>query len=683
MTTPNCPQPERLSEYVAGALDLGPHEAVEQHVDTCHVCQATVAELDDSVDTLFTGLASHRPATAEQDDSQLEALMGRAKALSEPSTAPKPAAVLPEGTVLGNYVLAELIGGGGMGQVYRAKHVHMKRDVAIKVLAPHLVGSPEAQRRFQREVEMAARLQHPHVVAAYDADTAEGKFFLAMEYVPGDNLDEIVRRDGPLSVDVALGYLRQAAEGLQYAHDVGIVHRDVKPANLLIDAADQLKVLDLGLARSPLEQNDAASAHLTATGVMMGTAAYLSPEQAENPRAADYRADIYSLGCTLFFLLTGRPVHEGKTTMEIVFAHRERPLPSLLEVRPETPAWVDRLFQRMAAKRREDRFDSLQAVIGAINAQTVTADPKKSTWSRRTIVSAAAVSIATMLLIVVWVSGRFDLSLSTKKTDDKPTGSPVVSRTPTIAMVRVEPGSFLMGARSDNRFATPDEKPQHKVTITKAFELGKFEVTSAEWVEVMGLRPKLQPLKKESPQKADRRPVVGVSWLESVMFCNRLSERHGIEPFYKVDGNTVTIRGGTGYRLPAEAEWEFAARAGTTTRWHFGDDRESLDRFGWFASNALGKFQQVGQLEANRWGLHDMHGNAPEWCWDRYDPAYYQRAEAINPAGSTKGTARVFRGGSVNDRADGTSVTRRSPLKMSYGGFTNPIGLRVARSIAQ
>lgn len=263
--------------------------------------------------------------------------------------------------VLGNYRLLEKLGAGGMGTVFQAEHRRMKRVVALKVLSTELTKSAELVQRFQREVEAAARLTHPNIVQAFDADEVRGTHFLVMEFVAGRNLEAVVRERGPLPVSLALRCLLQAAQGLAYAHQRGVVHRDIKPANLLLDDEEQVKILDMGLAR--LTAGVEAGHELTATGVVMGTAEYMAPEQAESSRTAGVPADIYSLGCTLYFLLTGRQMYSGGNMMTQVIAHRERPIPALRQRRPEVPEEVEALFAQMVAKRPEDRFAAMSDLI--------------------------------------------------------------------------------------------------------------------------------------------------------------------------------------------------------------------------------------------------------------------------------------------------------------------------------
>lgn len=260
---------------------------------------------------------------------------------------------------------------GGMGQVYKAEHRRMGRIVAVKILPSRAIGSPESIRRFQREVRAAAKLIHPNIVTAFDAGEAEGIHYLVMEFVDGRDLATLVKESGGLPMHQAVACVLQAARGLEYAHGEGVVHRDIKPANLLLDKRGTVKILDMGLAR--LEEaygpdNASGPGRLTCSGQMMGTCDYMAPEQAMNTHKADRRADIYSLGCTMYRLLTGKPPYEGKTVVEILLAHRERPIPLLRPIRPEIPPALEAICQKMMAKQPEDRYSSMTEVVEAIQA---------------------------------------------------------------------------------------------------------------------------------------------------------------------------------------------------------------------------------------------------------------------------------------------------------------------------
>jgi formylglycine-generating enzyme required for sulfatase activity/serine/threonine protein kinase len=275
--------------------------------------------------------------------------------------------------VVGNYLVLDRIGAGGMGQVFRARHQKMDRVVALKILSKRNTSSPDAIERFQREAKAAARLTHPNIVTAHDADEAGGTHFLVMEYVEGTDLSLLVKSQGPLPVAQAVSCILQAARGLQHAHAEGIVHRDIKPSNLLLDKRGKVKILDMGLARfddpatgAPEGVDTAAKCELTHNGAVMGTVDYMAPEQALDTHTADQRADIYSLGCSLYYLLTGSAPFGGDSVMKRLLAHRESPIPSIRAMRTDVPEALDQVFQRMIAKDLTQRYQSTGDVITAL-----------------------------------------------------------------------------------------------------------------------------------------------------------------------------------------------------------------------------------------------------------------------------------------------------------------------------
>jgi len=268
-----------------------------------------------------------------------------------------------DGLVLGNYVILDKVGQGGMGTVFKARHRRMNRLVALKILPPGLSSVPEAIARFQREVEAVARLTHPHIAAAYDADEAGGVHFLVMEYVDGPNLANYIKQRGPLPISVAVRLMTQAARGLATAHAQGVVHRDIKPGNIMVNRQGVLKILDMGLAQMRgQDANLDLLSEVTQTGRVMGTVDYMAPEQARDAKNVDLRADIYSLGCTLYFLITGRAPAPVGSAAEKLLWHQTQVLPPLSSSGSQSTPRLDALLAALLAKKPENRPSSMHAV---------------------------------------------------------------------------------------------------------------------------------------------------------------------------------------------------------------------------------------------------------------------------------------------------------------------------------
>ena len=275
------------------------------------------------------------------------------------------------GLLIGDYLILDKVGQGGMGMVFKARHRKLGRLGALKILPPSFTRDTAAVMRFRREFEAASRLKHLNLVAAFEAAEDRGVHFLVMDYVQGVNLDRVVGQQGPLTVPLALDYLIQTARGLEAAHEKGIIHRDIKPGNLMLDHGGTVRVLDLGLARivdasNPFSKSTAG--RLTQSGMYMGTIDYMAPEQAEDSHHVDHRADIYSLGCTLFFLLTGREPFPVGTILKRMVAHQEHAPPSLRGIRPDVSPALEAAYQKMMAKRPDDRPSSMSEVIALLQA---------------------------------------------------------------------------------------------------------------------------------------------------------------------------------------------------------------------------------------------------------------------------------------------------------------------------
>ncbi len=259
-----------------------------------------------------------------------------------------------KGFFLGKYRLLDHLGSGGMGAVYLADHRAMNRQVALKVLPRERVGDRSYLERFYLEAKAVAALDHPNIVRAFDVDHDDETHYLVMEYVRGANLQTFVRdAERPLAFATIADYVAQAARGLQHAHDAGLIHRDVKPANLLVDPQGVVKLLDLGLALMTDEASSISADHQEA---VLGTADYLAPEQAMNSHDVDARADIYSLGCTMYFAITGRPPFAEGTLAQRVLAHQTQPPRGIRELRPDTPPELAEICQQMMAKSPLERI---------------------------------------------------------------------------------------------------------------------------------------------------------------------------------------------------------------------------------------------------------------------------------------------------------------------------------------
>ena len=356
---------------------------------------------------------------------------------------------------LGPYVLLEPLGQGGTGSVFKAWHRHMKRNVALKVLHADLSESPAALQRFQREMQAGGKLNHPHVVATLDAAQDGEVSYLVMEYVRGTDLASLVAARGPVSVTEAVRYVSQAAAGLAHAHERGVIHRDIKPSNLLLAEGEShatgpasgdalqngatlrsqsiVKVLDLGLARFLSSES---LGELTGTGDVMGTADYMAPEQAVSTREVDARADVYSLGCTLFFLLNGRPPYGGETAVSRLLAHRDRPIPPLSQSNRTVPRELDAIFQRMVAKSKGDRFASMNELRAALD-EFLAPHEVASTKGQRGLVWGIGLA-AVLGLVAVVIVNRGNAPRPQKEVSP-PIAAANASATPSTETINVPP----------------------------------------------------------------------------------------------------------------------------------------------------------------------------------------------------------------------------------------------------
>jgi len=356
-----------LAAFLSDELPPATMDEIGAHVSSCYHCDAAVRRMD--------GAASDAPdSLQERCGADARALVPTTFLHAGPlPSAPVAPAVAP--VQLGQYRIGERLGLGGMGAVYRAEHVRLKKSVAVKVLAPGQMRDPRAVARFQLEMEVVGRLDHPNIVRATDAGEADGTHFLVMELIDGVNLAHLLLQRGPLPVPTACELVRQAALGLQHAHEHGLVHRDIKPSNLMLTPSGQVKLLDLGLAL--LRSARPLGGDLTGVGEVMGTAEYMAPEQYAETRSVDTRADVYSLGCSLYALLIGDPPFSGagrNSFLRMMWAHQHETARPIGELRADVPPALGDLLTRMLSKNPDDRPATPSAVVAALEPLAAGAD---------------------------------------------------------------------------------------------------------------------------------------------------------------------------------------------------------------------------------------------------------------------------------------------------------------------
>ncbi len=347
------PTPQELAAFGLGKLSESAAAAIAAHLESCPACRQAVAGV--SADSFLDKIRA-----AKQGD-----LSFAPSSAGQPSTPAVPCPnVPPELARHPKYLILRELGRGGMGVVYQARHKEMDRQVVIKVINRALLDRPESLERFRREIRAAAQLSHQNIVTAYDAERAGESHMLVMEFVSGQSLDEVLKKKGPLPVSVACHFARQVALGLQHAYERGMVHRDIKPQNLMLTPKGQVKILDFGLAKVVREEN--TSTGLTSENAYLGTPDYCAPEQATDARTADIRADLYSLGCTLYYLLSGRPPFREDTVVKTILAHQQKQPQPLTELRPEVPAEIWKVLTRLLAKEPAQRYEKPSEVAQAL-----------------------------------------------------------------------------------------------------------------------------------------------------------------------------------------------------------------------------------------------------------------------------------------------------------------------------
>jgi serine/threonine protein kinase len=730
---------------------LASHVAASQFLEV-----PAVEQLDDPdvYDTRRVSITSGLVGNMDIDDSQVDFEVPPDISFLDPST--------KHGSIgrLGHYEVLRVLGQGGFGIVFKAFDEKLQRHVAIKAMNPQLASTSPPRKRFLREARSAAAIKHENIVQVYSVDE-EPLPYLVMEFIDGQTLQHKLDVAGPLEYIEILYLGRQMACGLAAAHAQGLIHRDIKPVNILLEQGveQKVKITDFGLART------ADDASMTRTGIISGTPMYMAPEQALGT-TLDHRTDLFSLGSVLYQMATGRPPFRAANAIAVLKRVIDQTPRPIREIIPDVPEWLCQIIAKLHAKDPDQRFQSATELVdllshcqaelqrnGRITASFIerlsasysnSADmvssklpafgelpnsserpalvsaikPRRATWPLFLVALGITVVLFSSVIVLTLKPDRSNDELNEIPSQSKrqsqlakvanqglldpktgwhgwPSDAPLPAIVPFgpaeakqhqdawsqylkiplyftnsvgVKFVLVPPGEFQMGslpadieqalvvAGEDDYWKEQirSEAPQHKVILTKPFYLGVYEVTQKEYAAVMKTNPSHFSTTgpgKESVANIDTQnfPVEAVTWNNVADFCAKLSQKEDLKPCYFLAGDLVTALPGTGYRMPTEAEWEFACHSGTTTRFWIGDQDESLLTTACFVMNSGGHPHPVGELQANPFGLFDMHGNVWERVEDWWEPKYYEqfaKQPAVNPPGPTAvGTRRVFRGG--------------------------------------
>src|SRR5579859_7085371 len=420
-----------------------------------------------------------------------------------------------KGQPLGQYELVDLLGKGGMASVFRAWQPGLERWVAVKVLRAELAADANFVRRFQNEARIQAQLSHQHVVPIYEVGQAEGTYYIAMRYVPNGTLGELIQRTGPLPLERALRLLAQIADALDYAHGQGVVHRDMKPGNVLLDADDWVSLGDFGIARA-----SEATTRLTQVGVVAGTAAYMAPEQARGEPDTGYRADLYALGVVAYELLAGRVPFTASTDVAVLHAHIYDPPPPLATLRADLPPHVDAALQVMLAKEPHDRFDSAGAFLTALaggRAGPITRPPLQDTELYPTPPTAPvpspptggrsrlplAVGAAVLLVVVAAAAGLGGYAVLNRPASAPP---PESTQVPAIAAPTLEltPAPVPVAVSTSAAVPTPLPTGADPTSLCRA-DIARIDpLWGSDWAGVIGVLEASRARDPSCPDVADK-----------------------------------------------------------------------------------------------------------------------------------------------------------------------------------
>ena len=574
--------------------------------------------------------------------------------------------VLAPGSRIDRYEILEEIGTGGMARVLKVRHVVLGSLHALKVLNAELVANQQIRQRFLAEGRIQASLLHPNIARITDTLVQPGTAGLIVDFIDGQSLDQAIaaRRRAPAGDEVR-ALFGPLLDALGYAHAQGIVHRDIKPSNIVLshDRSGALRpvILDFGIAKVLEPEGGDGAKGKTRTGARLGTANYMSPEQIRSPGKVDHRADLFSLAATMYEFATLTVPFDADSDFDVMANIVSGKLAPPRDLNSTLDPQVAECIAMGLAPDPERRFASADAFSRALLSNHVSSQPTAAPELPRVVALWRRFTKGAGAQPTASVPGRApDVTPASPKT--------ITSATLDEVLCVIPAGTFVMGSPESEAGRSTDEA-QRQVTITRPFAMLRTPVTRAMWRHLTGR----DPCTADHPDSA---PVVDVSWFDAVAFCNRLSERDGLEPAY---GTTeYSLRLDThGYRLPTEAEWERAARAGTTTAYWSGTSEADLDRAGWYVQNSGSTVHSVAKKAANPWGLYDVHGNVWEWVYD-WNGANSEPT-ASDPLGPSTGSRRTLRGGSWRE---GAVVARAA-----YRGTAVPsarydiLGFRVARSI--
>lgn len=566
------------------------------------------------------------------------------------------------GQSIGRYHILEPLGEGGMATVYKALDTRLENEVAVKVIRTERF-TPEvlerSLKRFEREAKALARLTHANIVKVIDYGEYENSPYLVMPYLPGGTLKQLIRKRGRLPWREALRILLPIARALDYTHRLNVIHRDVKPSNILItDSGDPL-LTDFGVAKIIEEE---LTFDLTATSATVGTPEYMAPEQASS-KNVDHRADLYALGVVLYEMLTGRRPYEGDTPLAVIIKHASEPLPRPTRFAPDVPEKIEYILLKALAKKPEDRYADMAAFAEALEgALGVAAQPGPDTgrpdrpkFQPGSLLRWGMVLGGVLMVAILGFFGWQALVVSPAVVEVTAVPvTPDVQPIPT-EMVLIPAGSFLMGTRE----GLEDEQPVHEVSLA-AYWIDTYEVTNGEYkicVQDGACEPPLQDKSRSitgyysDDQYADY-PMIYVTWDMARTYCEW-----------------------RGARLPTEAQWEKAARGTDQRQFPWGGV------FGCEQANANGCKQDVVPVGgfsqgASPYGVLDMAGNVSEWTADYYGD--YPAIAQTNPTGPTRGEYRVVRGGSYTQSYSEVRTTRRVFIREDVSFFY--LGFRCAMS---